>query len=415
MSQATLDRPTKATGDSFQDDDTPTQEELAKQKAWLKKVADVCELASHGNLEMRLLNVDIEGDMARTIHGINSLLDYTDAFVREAKAVLECSAQGKFFRRVVPRGMCGAFRQASEVINSAAQEMQLKSEEIDQSNALRLKMADEFDTSVKDVTKTVVENASQLQSTSKSQTETAQETSVQASAAMDASNLAVENVHNVAESTNQLQEAVLRIDEQVQGTAEIVDRAVCEASSAKDIITGLEQSSSKIDTVVETITAISKQTELLALNAAIEAARAGEAGRGFAVVATEVLKLAEKTRCATQNAKQEIGSVQTATKDTVVAIDRFSKTVSQLNETTKSIADSVSDQRRATTVINSNVTEVANRIEDVTENIRQASSAAAETEHSADTMLSSANELTNQATTLSDSVEQFLVNIRSEQ
>lgn len=66
-----------------------------------------------------------------------------------------------------------------------------------------------------------------------------------------------------------------------------------------------------IDEFVETITAISKQTNLLSLNASIEAARAGESGRGFAVVAEEIRNLADNSAQAAGEIRRKVESIDT--------------------------------------------------------------------------------------------------------
>ncbi|HTD36900.1 MAG TPA: methyl-accepting chemotaxis protein, partial [Candidatus Limnocylindrales bacterium] len=97
-----------------------------------------------------------------------------------------------------------------------------------------------------------------------------------------------------------------------------IQRGVAEAAAK---IRELGAISQQIGSVVETIDALTDQTNLLALNAAIEAARAGEHGRGFAVVADEVRKLAESASHETKEIAGLIVEVQRRTRDAVGAVE----------------------------------------------------------------------------------------------
>lgn len=113
-------------------------------EAWIAEAVRVCKAASEGDLEARILHIDAEPSLAALLHGINHMLDMTDAFVREATASLEFAGEGKFFRRVLLEGMLGSFRRAANSINAATAEMQHERGELDNAEKRRLELETDF-------------------------------------------------------------------------------------------------------------------------------------------------------------------------------------------------------------------------------------------------------------------------------
>ncbi len=118
----------------------------------------------------------------------------------------------------------------------------------------------------------------------------------------------------IAESTEEAKLFSARAREQLDQSAEQVVVVVGEFRSLTDLVSRLGDHVVNFAAVMEqvrsvssTIEVIAKTTNMLALNAAIEAERAGDAGRTFAVVASEVKKLAQDTRNATDEITRSVG------------------------------------------------------------------------------------------------------------
>ncbi|MFA6039998.1 MAG: methyl-accepting chemotaxis protein [Methylophilus sp.] len=93
----------------------------------------------------------------------------------------------------------------------------------------------------------------------------------------------------------------------------------------KNLVKGLEVSSSEIGKVADIIKQVAKQTTLIAMNATIESARAGEAGRGFAVVAVEVRNMADQSSKAATEISRIVSSIQNDSVKASLEVQRAEK------------------------------------------------------------------------------------------
>ena len=120
--------------------------------------------------------------------------------------------------------------------------------------------------------------------------------------------------------------------------------------NSSSLLNKLGVKSKEIEKIILLINSIAEQTNLLALNAAIEAARAGEHGRGFTVVASEVRKLAEQSKLASNNIANLISEIKNDTdaaiysmNDGINAVNQGMELISNTGNTFKVILNAVDE------------------------------------------------------------------------
>lgn len=294
-----------------------------------------------------------------------------------------------------------------------AEQAQMEARAAAQRKADMHRLAGEFEDAVGDIVKTLSSSSTELEAAARTLSRTAESTQDLSSVVSAASEEASTNVQSVASATEEMSSSVTEISRQVQDAARIAAAAVEQAQRTNDRVHKLSQAATRIGDVVELINTIAGQTNLLALNATIEAARAGEAGRGFAVVASEVKALAEQTAKATGEIGHQIGDIQAATQDSVVAIKEISGTIGRISEISSAIASAVEEQGAATQEIARNIQQAAQGTDQVAANITEVKQGAAETGSASTQVLASAQMLSKDSARLHSEVEQFLTTVRA--
>ncbi len=276
-----------------------------------------------------------------------------------------------------------------------------------------IKMADDFEGAVGEIVETVSSASTELEASAGTLTSTAVRSQELATMVASASEEASTNVQSVASATEELTSSVNEISRQVQESARMANDAVDQARKTNDRVGELSKAAARIGDVVELINTIAGQTNLLALNATIEAARAGEAGRGFAVVASEVKALAEQTAKATGEIGQQISGIQSATQESVNAIQEISGTIERLSEISSTIAAAVEEQGAATQEISRNVQHAAQGTMQVSSHITDVKQGASETGSASSQVLAAAQSLSGDSNRLKLEVGKFLNSVRA--
>ena len=265
-----------------------------------------------------------------------------------------------------------------------------------------------FETRISGISETLGGSANSLQEMAATLSAAVQETSQQGHAVASSSDLASQNVQNVATAAEEISLSIQEISQNVSDTADTAKLCAQSAHVSQDKLKDLQSAVDEIDSVIQSINEVAEQTNLLALNATIEAARAGEAGKGFAVVASEVKSLANETHKMTDEISRKVGDIKASASETIASVNDIIGQITSVDEKTASVASAIKEQDASTSEISRNIQQAAAGTNEVSLNITEVQKAADESAQSTDQVKLSADDLNQQAQELKSAVDGFL-------
>ncbi|CDK97452.1 putative chemotaxis methyl-accepting receptor, signalling [Magnetospirillum gryphiswaldense MSR-1 v2] len=298
---------------------------LTRANASIDKASKVMERVAVGNLRARVMSIKGHGNVGQLLRNINRALDQTEAFAKEADAAMKAAAEGRYYRKILPRGLRGDFARYSGDINHTLELMDGQAGKLGMFTSRMLRDAVTISITVNEGAVANAEIVGGIRAASN-----------EAQGMAAATEEMVAGIQEISERSDDAAALSVRaqnFSDEARGVVETavdefaaIERAVADAAGQVD---SLAQASDAIGEIVSSIDHIASQTNLLALNATIEAARAGEAGKGFAVVAGEVKALSNQTARATEDIANRVALLRQEMTTIVTTMTRGSEAIAK--------------------------------------------------------------------------------------
>ncbi len=297
---------------------------------------EALEQLKKGQYNIALQESDATHEMAQLNNKIVALRDVIQRTVEDSKEQLERTAQ---------------------LLQEREQSEALKKE-------TTRKIVETFDNTVEESAHVLFKKQQALFDTAKSLEESYHDSEHWTEKAISDVGLIEEDMGRITHAVEEVGSTIREINQQIIQADHITQSVITQVDTVSKLFSSLEECSTQITHVVNSIREISKQTNILALNAEIEAAKAGDKGKGFAVVAGEVAVLASKTTQETQFIETQVEGIQNLVKDLASNVGMIKTIVKELGDMSQNIQTSTRSQTQA-------VNEIINTSHDTLGNIQQ--------------------------------------------